>query len=258
MIKRFLTTMFGVALFATTLSSCDKDLFGFGGDEESSELKKIKKITEVESSGNRTHSFFWNGDKIVKIVSEDESDDKNNFTYLFFYNGTKIDHCNRTQGTKTMTFKYSYDGEMIKEITGYYENEYVTKSIFSYDLKGRIIKVASTDGYDIKSYRYIWDGDNVATVEYYNGDEKVRSFSYQYDSGKNPLNNYMSSFGIDFGILKGDCFSKNNVKKQTQIENNGDTEVLNIEYLYDGDGYPVHRNLTYSYGYQRSIRYEYE
>ena len=108
------------------------------------------------------------------------------------------------------------------------------------------------------TYQFTWEGNNVSKVVATAVGE-MATVSLYYDSKNNPLksfHNIYSDVESDLGPVV--ILSKNNVTKM--IANyDGENDVLEYTYLYNGDDYPVMQIEKYpGEDYQYVVYYDYE
>ena len=82
-----------------------------------------------------------------------------------------------------------------------------------------------------------WNGDNIASVESYNGERINCIWHYTYDSKENPLFNFWTKEALAATTLPS-FGSKNNIVSSTMVADGIDIETYSFQYQYDGK-YPV-------------------
>jgi hypothetical protein len=227
------------SFFVFTLTSCTNDT-----DES---FKLLTKVLETTNKGtSQTYLYAYNGNQIVSI---DGSQDRTDFTYA---DGliSKMVTLNKTNQLREIT-EYSYlKGKLVRVLSfGNYKINYIHNSDKTVSYERFTLDSGNEE---IKEYHGILylDNENLIKEErIYNntpvGVDSKYSFSFDYDTKKNPLFNVL---GFRELLNINDKISKNNTVISTVITSvSKEDQITSSAYLYknsftyDLDNYPTER-----------------
>ncbi len=258
--------------------------------------EKIKRVYVSSSSTEKYLSQSWNWDgKLLSSIDHYSASGSLSWTEDFTYDGKRLARVDYFVGSESTV--YEYDGKYLKNANYYYRGELAATSSYEYS-KGKMSKMTITN-YDSKSrgtghlessylpfqtevvkacnkcltklqsknpgkaleivnYQFTWDGNNVSKVVA-TVDGEMATVSLYYDSKNNPLKRFHDLYSdVDSDMGPVAFLSKNNVTKM--IANyDGENDVLDYTYLYNGDDYPVMQIEKYpGDDYQYVVYYDYE
>lgn len=264
------------------LAACEKDRDGvFQGADGQGSGKQITKTTSIrvdKSYDNYSLRYTYGSADAIKVSWSGSN--PANYEYFYYEDGAEV-------LDERDNISYVYDGGMLKEIKGIYNDETETHYITytgdqpteiysSYDDGWCRKTITYTNGkvHEIteqfssgNSYRYkqLWDGDNVVREEVYRSDGSLeQTHDYIYDNKHRPTRLNLA-LALAWGN-SGPGISANNVIMENITYNDGYTSPVSYSstYTYDSD-YPVkcvrtkiHNNTSGSYTqYSRTTYYEY-
>lgn len=288
--KSFRPVAMLLALFVVaSMTSCTKE--GVYTPKE-----KIKRVYVSSSSTEKYLSQSWNWDgKLLSSIDHYSASGSLSWTEDFTYDGKRLARVDYFVGSESTV--YEYDGKYLKNANYYYRGELAATSSYEYS-KGKMSKMTITN-YDSKSrgtghlessylpfqtevvkacnkcltklqsknpgkaleivnYQFTWEGNNVSKVVA-TADGEMATVSLYYDSKNNPLKRFHDLYSdVDSDMGPVAFLSKNNVTKM--IANyDGENDVLEYTYLYNGDDYPVMQIEKYpGDDYQYVVYYDYE
>lgn len=239
-IMKKVLSLFYIAVFVTTLTSCSNDI------DDTVQVKLVQKIIEVnEDKTSSTLNFTYNGNKISSIESEE-------FIKTFIYTGnliTKIIEVNKKTQTQT-TFDYNYTNDLLTKVISS-DNHTLN---YTHEADGTITFEKTTTDTNNNTI-VLWRGtlslntnnvtENNKTLEP-SGTNVLQKeeFNFGYDTRSNPLRNIV---GFNKLLDHSNMISKNNVTSILEINSTKylDSEeevssafVIKKQYTYDKQGYP--------------------
>jgi hypothetical protein len=239
-IMKKVLSLFYIAVFVTTLTSCSNDI------DDTIQVKLVQKIIEVnEDKTSSTLNFTYDGTKISSIESEE-------FIKTFIYTGnliTKIIEVNKKTQTQT-TFDYNYTNDLLTKVISS-DNHTLN---YTHEADGTITFEKTTTDTNNNTI-VLWRGtlslntnnviENNKTLEPSGTNVlEKEEFNFGYDTRSNPLRNIV---GFNKLLDHSNMISKNNVTSILEINSTKylDSEeevssafVIKKQYTYDKQGYP--------------------
>ena len=232
---------------------------------------RLEKITYQNTWGSSSMEFYYDGDKLSKII-------EGNTVLSIGYKGNKFDKINVSYDDYLIgTFTFKHSNGKITEVTyiepgsakaGKASNNSMNRML-EFLLPARTSKILSKEieylaqntlpkagKYEFKVVlKFNWNGDNVRKVtitEREDGEKDREVQTYKYDKNKNPFINF---FGGEFSA---ESASVNNIVSIT-TRYYGGTDTETYTYEYDSDGYPIKRSYTsFMFGMTETTHIEYK
>lgn len=216
------------------LVSCNRDNDNNSGNEETP-------ILPVKISGGVDDytEFKYNGDKLTEIITKDEDVESRS---VVEYTGDLITSITAYDGSKQIEkTTYKYENGKIVESTekriSEQGNEYSGVTTYTYNADGTI-----TLNHNDSRNQYI------STITISNGNITKRvsddgTILSEYDTYNNPFKNVRGMSALlptidDFGFA-------NNILKEVETKNNGDTYINTYTYDYNANNFPTKQVMKY-------------
>ncbi len=255
---RFLPVVLGV-LFVAFMASCTKE-----GVYNPS--KKIQRVYNASTYTDKYLSQVWNWEgKLLKSVDHFSSGGGLSFTENFTYDGNRLIRVDDYRNSEYAT--YDYDGSVLKTYNYYYRNQLSSTLSFTYDGKkvSQIVytiyddkkveshltapvpaailesmnvlaeKADASKGLRVITYQFTWTNDNITRMVGTAEGEMI-TLTLTYDAKTNPFKGYLSLYSVEEPY---NFYCKNNVIQYMENYLDGDNDIYNFTYQYDGDGYPT-------------------
>lgn len=255
---KFLPILLGV-LFVASMISCTKE-----GVYNPS--KKIQRVYNASTYTDKYLSQVWNWEgKLLKSVDHFSSGGGLSFTENFTYDGSRLIRVDDFSNSEYATF--DYDGSVLKTYNYYYKNKLSSTINFTYDGKKvtQIIytiyddkkveshltapvpaiiresmdvlaeKADASKGLRTITYQFTWTNDNI-TKMVGTSEGEMMTATFTYDAKNNPFKGYLNLYSVEDPSM---FYSKNNVTQYMQTELNGENDIYNYTYQYDGNDYPT-------------------
>lgn len=211
-----------------------------------SSVKRLSKVTwvydEGEYSNNQTFTqvtnYTWNGDLISNIDCYDEGE--LGYTVEFAYDGKKVSEVNVREGNYHFIYKFSYTGDRVTHVDQFNDSIKMGVVDFTYDESDNIVQADINNGDFV--YTLTWSGGDLVT----NDLEYEGSYSYQYDTKKNPYTGELA-WNLLFMEEGFHYLSAHNVVRKQWTSLGGNVRVTDYEYTYDGN-YPATCSYSSQYG----------
>ncbi len=255
---RFLPVVLGV-LFVAFMASCTKE-----GVYNPS--KKIQRVYNASTYTDKYLSQVWNWEgKLLKSVDHFSSGGGLSFTENFTYDGSRLIRVDDFRNSEYATF--DYDGSVLKTYNYYYKNKLSSTINFTYDGKKvtQIIytiyddkkveshltapvpaiiresmdvlaeKADASKGLRTITYQFTWTNDNI-TKMVGTSEGEMMTATFTYDAKNNPFKGYLNLYSVEDPFM---FYCKNNVLQYMQTYLDGENDIYNYTYQYDGNDYPT-------------------
>lgn len=229
-----------------------------------------------ESPKSLRELWHWDGNKLTSI--DYYYDGSKDYTLNLTYDGGKLSRMDNYGAGRYVNFIYK--GNELTKIEAYYEGSLTSmasvthkggkitqidwtslrndkKSDFGNEMMFSALRVVMPGvnhesarasamaakggkGDNTFTFKYTWSGGNVSEMVIVESNERV-TISMTYDSKNNPFNGFLY-YIEDEGTARWG--SKNNVVREQSIDDDGDVDVTNYTYNYDGN-WPVMKMYTY-------------
>jgi uncharacterized protein YkuJ len=212
----------------------------------------VKKIIETDEDGVEiTTNFTYNGNKIVRTVSDDGT--KMEFTYT----GELITQVKYFEGTtlfQTETYQYNTLGDMETYIILLNTQDYGAKEVYTYNNDGTI-QYTRTLG-DLVSQtespstgKIFFTNGEISKVETY-GLGAVSVVNYTYDNKMNPFQNITGLNKITYADQVVAGFTHNVL---TEVHPAWPSSNVTSVYQYNSNDYPISSDETSSLGVYNTL-----
>jgi len=244
---RKLFFLFSVAAVLVLTSFCGDDSSDTSNREEIILPKTMKTTYPDHPAKNRNLKFIYDGNKIVKITSE-------NVKFKFTYSGNVIvkerDYrIKNGKEVKVYEAIYTYTNNKLATASifddfsaEYPKGKNKKRSVFTHNLDGTVkeeLYEINTAGVEEKRdsfniYTYV-KGNLIKKVE--TDGELNHTYVFEYDSKNNPGKNIL---GFNLLIGGGYLLGLNNTTKFTEFHNTTKASLVRTsEYIFDENGYPT-------------------
>lgn len=236
------------------ISSCSKDEETETPEGGETVVKKCYVTNINYSDGDGSTKIDYNNNLISKVIELDSLGNSDGYAIYSYNNGVLNNTSTYQNDTLKYETKFTIENNRISESNNYSLNEstgnmdnnnYTTKYFYSTD--GNVIKTESTYNSTLSSKEeFTWENGNMKeSKRFYHNDTNLElnsTTTYTYDDKTNPLNN----IGLDFWV-EANC--KNNVLKETTLNaDDSSTDVDEMVYEYNSNGYPTKCTTTDSDG----------
>jgi len=245
--------------FAFSLFSCQKE----GVYTPSEKIKRIsvlynsKKVLSQEWSWNNkilnkieyfylntgglaySSTFKYDGNRITDIQDSD------GYFTKFSYNGNlydKVDYYN-SKSELRISLKFSYSGKKVSSIEGqFYSSKKSSSEKFNESYLATLIPElrlseeqmmqlqAKGGGVSIIKWNFEFNGDNLSKLEIQDDGKIVTNSFEEYDKNINPYYHHVEVINTPFILF----LSKNNVVRQTNRDDKGNSTLVDYAYIYSG------------------------
>ncbi|MDD3406054.1 MAG: hypothetical protein PHH23_07300 [Paludibacteraceae bacterium] len=204
-----------------------------------------------------TTRFVYDGKKVSRIYYGDNAETR------ITYNNDGYDKVTTyAEGALVYDFKYTYKGGKVVKVDLTYYGTYgvpaKTMPMLSFfvpqsmaqDVTDKVAFCAAASSAKAAQssvstwiYSFTYQGDNVSTMEYDEGTDGVRTFSFKYDTKNNPYYHSFQWIADPWPIPH----SKNNVIEEARTNWDGEFVIDNYDYVYEGN-WPIEERYAYRSG----------
>lgn len=267
--SRPIALLLGVLILAS-MTSCTKD--GVYAPK-----KKIQRVYFSSTSVDKylRQSWDWD-DNLLEAINYYSSSGSLSWTENFSYDGKRLIRVDDYLNSEYTT--YDYDGKNLKSANYYYKNALEATATYDYS-DGKLNKIVITEyegaksagerhmqlsylpftkdfaevitkirakvaEYNSSKSIYVinlqlnWSGDNVSKIVA-TSEGRIETVTLQYDSKNNLFKGFLNLYSFELDVDDGELsMSKNNITSAI-FSYEGENDVVNFTYQYDGDDYPT-------------------
>lgn len=240
--------------------------------------KKIQRVYYSSTYTDKYLRQTWDwDDNLLEAINHYSSNGSLSWTENFSYDGKRLIRVDDYLNSEYTT--YDYDGKNLKSANYYYKNALEATATYNYSngkldkivlteydgaksigernlqlsylpftnefaevitkISAKVAEYNSSKSIYVVNLQFTWSGDNVSKIVA-TSEGRIETVTLQYDSKNNPFKSFLNLYTIELDDVEdGELFmSKNNITSMI-FSIDGENDVVNFTYQYDGNDYPI-------------------